>query len=77
MTPTVIVAIVGIALEIIVGFAAVYGGFRYFTGKTEERLRALEATIDKYNGVRERLGKVEERAEFAHKRIDELRNELR
>lgn len=53
----------------VLSFGSIYGGVKY-------QLKTLEEKVNKHNNVIERMYKVEESAKGAHRRIDELREEL-
>lgn len=58
----------GMALQAL----AIYGGFRYFAGRTNTRLDNLEKKVDKHNNFCERLPIVEEQIKVINHRIDDL-----
>lgn len=52
-----------------VSVGAIYGGLTY-------RIKSLEEKVNRHNSLIERMYKVEESAKSAHRRIDELREEV-
>ncbi|MEG0178419.1 MAG: hypothetical protein RR508_07180 [Oscillospiraceae bacterium] len=53
----------------VLSFGTIYGGVK-------AQIKSLEEKVNKHNNVIERMYKVEESTKSAHRRIDELREEL-
>jgi hypothetical protein len=55
----------------------IYGvSFGIVFGQFQTKIKYIEQKLDKHNNVIERLYKCEEKTDSAHKRIDELKEEL-
>ncbi|MEG0339924.1 MAG: hypothetical protein RR573_08410 [Oscillospiraceae bacterium] len=53
----------------VLSFGTIYGGVK-------AQIKSLEEKVNKHNNVIERMYKVEESTKSAHRRIDELREDL-
>jgi hypothetical protein len=51
--------VLGILLTIAINALVIYGGFRYFAGRTNARLDNLEKKMDKHNCLMERVAALE------------------
>ena len=73
MDSTIIVGIFSFAASVI----GTFGGILVSSRLTNYRIEQLEEKVGKHNNLIERMYKVEDSTKSAHRRIDELKEELR
>ena len=73
MDSTIIVGIFSFTASII----GTFGGIIVSSKLTNYRIEKLEEKVGKHNNLIERMYKVEDSVKSAHRRIDELREELK
>ena len=64
--------VLGILLTIAINALVIYGGFRYFAGRTNARLDNLEKKMDKHNNVVERIATLESCHKDNERRISRI-----